>query len=328
MIRKSGLRSAARVAKSRTASLLATSCAPAPGAGQASTGTGQTCSPGTSSAHRLVTTTRASGAPPRTIVVRLATPPATCSAPSRTSKAGSRASAWVTVTAAGTPGWSRIPSAEATLALASAGSPTRSMPRSMATNTTRRAPAGRRRRTSRIRRVFPEPPGPTREVSLLPGSSEVSAAISGSRPTNDENGTGGAPGDVRCAAVSCSRSPKRRRTAGDMPERPFSQRLTVANETPSRAASCSWVSPVRDRSSRTRAAAAVASPSCVRAELIDSCLRCPARNCYSNITGHYLPNPRKSPDFVRGSRRKQAMPRSSVHLHLSLSFLDGICLPA
>jgi hypothetical protein len=97
----------------------------------------------------------------------------------------------------------------------------------MATNTTRWVSALWWRSTSSASLVLPAPPGPTRQSSLLVVKAVVTEAISDVRPTNDESGTGGAPDDGCGAASPCSSWASRRRTAADMPECPFSQRLTV-----------------------------------------------------------------------------------------------------
>ena len=168
VISKPGRRSAARAANSRTASLPAIACTAAPGGGQASRGTGQTCSPDTPSTHRLVMTILASGTSARILLARSATPARTCSAPSSTSRVGRPVSVPVIEAPAGAPGRSRTPSAAATLVSTSAAS----VIRSMATNVTWTcsASAGKRRMTSRASRVFPDPPGPTRDSSRLAAS--------------------------------------------------------------------------------------------------------------------------------------------------------------
>jgi hypothetical protein len=127
VISKSGIRSAARAANSRTASLSAMTWATAPGGGQASTGTGQTCSPGTPRTHRLVMMILAPGTSARTCRARSATPARTCSAPSRTISAGRFMRARQMAAPGGTPGRSRMPSPAATLESTSAGSVIRSM---------------------------------------------------------------------------------------------------------------------------------------------------------------------------------------------------------
>ena len=131
-------------------------------------------------------------------------------------------------------------------------------------------------------RVLPTPPGPVRLISRDRVNSPDSSASSRSRPTKLDCAIGSRPG----LSSACSRSGPRSgsrprpgsrsrggsrqvaaasssamagRARADGRDRPDSHRFTVANDTPSWRASCSWLNPSRVRSSRSRATSGTAS---------------------------------------------------------------------
>ena len=103
-------------------------------------------------------------------------------------------------------------------------------------------------------RVFPAPPGPMRLISRESRSSAVSSASSRSRPMNADWADGSAPDRRAGAAARASSSARPRSALSDIRVRPDSHRLTVANDTPSWRASCSWLSASDARRPRSRAA--------------------------------------------------------------------------
>jgi len=128
--------------------------------------------------------------------------------------------------------------------------------------------AAQRRAASMARRVLPTPPGPVRLIRRDRVSSSDSVASSRSRPMKLDCAIGsrsglspagpGPHGGSR-PVVAASSSARARLARGDGRDRPDSHRFTVANDTPSRCASCSWLNPSRVRSSRRRAASGTAS---------------------------------------------------------------------
>ena len=140
--------------------------------------------------------------------------------------------------------------------------------------------ASQRRAASMASRVLPTPPGPVRLISRDRVNSPDSSASSRSRPTKLDCAIGSRPGlssagsgprsgsrprpgsrspggSRQVAAASSSAMAGRARADGR--DRPDSHRFTVANDTPSRRASCSWLNPSRVRSSRSRATSGTAS---------------------------------------------------------------------
>ncbi len=258
---KPGSRSCALAMNSRTASDSAMSEIPAAADGQASGGTVQQTSPGTPSTTRLVTTTRRPSAATSRLPTSRATSSRRCSAPSSTSSRGAVVSAAATDSSSGTLGWSCTRRQDATAATSEAGWRTGSSGRNAMSG-----PGAARRSASIASRDFPAPPGPIRVTSRALPSSSPSSASSRSRPTNLDwaagsgppggmsgagarAGAGAAPAgaaataDAPPRASRSSNSVRARRAPGDIVVRPDSHRLTVAKDTPSWRASCSWLSP-------------------------------------------------------------------------------------
>ena len=235
---------------SRTASDATMSVTGAAEDGQAIGGTGQHSSPGTPSTVRLVTTTRSPGTAISRRLTSAATSSHRCSAPSITARRGVAARAASTDTMTSTPGWSRRRRQEATAGVSDSGWRTGS-----SGMTTVWSGWAKRRMASRASRVLPTPPGPVMLISRdVPRSSMNSSASSVSRPTKLECGTGSERGGP-LAVARASNSASARSARGDIPVRPDSQRLTVANDTPRRCASCSWLRLRLVRSWRRRSAA-------------------------------------------------------------------------
>jgi hypothetical protein len=221
---------------------------------------------------RLVTTMRSPGAAASSSPTSPASSSRWCSAPSSNSSNPGRCfSAASIASCCGTSRRSRTPSRAASLEAADRGGWTA---RSSGTNTTSRAaplPAAsaRRRTASTASRVLPAPPGPIKLISRDRVSKPASSASSRSRPTKLDCAMGSRT--VRCSAGSgpgtggCPRLAEASSSAmaaaarADGRDRPASHRFTVANDTLSRRASCSWLSPSRARSSRSRSANETAS---------------------------------------------------------------------
>ena len=115
------------------------------------------------------------------------------------------------------------------------------------------AAGSRRRIASMASRVLPAPPGPTRLTSRERPSSPASSASSRSRPMKLDWATGSPVGRWVSAVARASNSARARLARADIWVRPDSHRLTVANDTPSCRASCSWDRPrlVRNRCMRS-----------------------------------------------------------------------------
>ena len=254
---KPGSRSSALAMNSCTASDDAISATGAAEEGQAIGGTGQHSSPGTPRTVRLVTTTRSPGTAISRRLTSAATSSRRCSAPSITTRRPVAASAASTDAMTSTPGWSRSRRQAATAEVSDSGWRTGS-----SGMTTVWPGSAKRRMASKVSRVLPTPGGPVTLISRdCPCSSRNSSASSASRPTKLECGTGSGPGGGLPALTWASNSARARSARADIRVRPASQRLTVANETPRRRASCSWLRSRLARSRRRRCAAEPASAS-------------------------------------------------------------------
>ncbi len=264
-----GARSRARARKNRTASDSATGrspfaaprTVPAAPPGSRNPGTRQTCSPGRPSGTWLVASTRTALVCASTCSSSSRTGSAACSQVSRNSTPSRSGSAATIATRSGTFGLPRTPSAIATAAGASAGS------RTVSSRTTPSTGSCDRRSSSTASRDLPMPPAPVRVSVRQPAHSGNSSLSSSDRPMNGRRSAGRsgwtarrgpAPGSAAASRSSCS---SRALDRGDGIARPPSQRFTVANETPSRWASCSCESRSRSRSSRTCPMSLRSSPS-------------------------------------------------------------------
>jgi hypothetical protein len=140
------------------------------------------------------------------------------------------------------PGWSRTRRLLATAGTSEAGWRTGSS----GMNATSAAGLARRI-ASTASLVFPAPPGPTRLTSRDVPMISLSSVSSLARPIKLDWVTGSPAVGGPSAAARASNSARARLARADMCVRPDSQRLTVANETPSCRASCSWDRPRRVR---------------------------------------------------------------------------------
>lgn len=164
---------------------------------------GRTVSPVSPSATRLVTSTRSSGHPRSRSATSEATSSRTCSQLSSTSTAPARPNRSCNRSRAPRPGSSRIPHPFRTTGASAVPG------RTGASSTKPCSSHAPPRATSPANRVFPLPPGPTKDTSRSRPISRVSVASSSTRPTNEDL-TAGTSGESRTSAECAPRI--RRRT--------------------------------------------------------------------------------------------------------------------
>ena len=198
-----------------------------------------------------MTTIRRSGTASSSRPASSATWPASRSAPSSSSSLrGPAASALRSDSISGVPCWSWSWSRAARAVASVRGCRICSS----ATKTMSASVASRRRSASAASLLLPAPPGPMSVTSRDCRTRADNSASSRSRPTKLDRAAGSASPPVSVSASSpvsalASSSASAAADRAEIWVRPDSHRLTVANETPRRRASCSWLSPRRRRSS-------------------------------------------------------------------------------